>query len=665
MRATRAPLFASDLASPARVDPKPPATVAGDIFGTEGDDVITPSQPVGGPNTTAGNDVVHALGGNDRVETGQGADWVDGGAGQDTLLGAGSDDTLLGGDGNDVLGVSPGNPYLFRAVLMGGAGDDTLSALGANAGVNSLLDGGDGNDVITYMSDSLGGDGSTVLGGAGNDLITLMAPDITVDAGSGDDTVVLVYDGDLLPTSGDITLGEGRDTLVLSQSTGAGYDPFYVPRVTDFQAGAGGDVLALKEMLSDTFGALDSNPFLDGRLSFTQVDDEVHLVSGRGIELRLPGLDPTFLTSENIAEGYAPNGDFVVRDLQGGMAADTLRGGDGNDTLRGGGGNDLLDGLLGGTDLLAGGHGNDTLLGFSGNDTLQGQSGSDALFGGSGDDLILGGDGDDQAAFNAVVHGIAVRGSGLVGGYGNDMILGGKGADQLAGHHGNDTLYGGEGDDLLVGDGAGTPWMRGEQDHDVFVFTGAASDGVDTVKDFSTFRNDHDVIDLSRFFGPAGATLLDGTPGSGDDFDPLTGPVATLGQNVLSFDAALGHAPDAGDLAALLAGSSFEAGAKQAFLVHDSAGGNQGSMWLFVGADRAGDQDTAITQQELRLIGELSLGTAPNGTNDFVGLQGFSLETGGPASQLPLAWSAVGPVTAPGSAAGAVLPLDAATHLFW
>lgn len=92
-----------------------PCTVtgAGDITGTEGDDVICGS---------AGNDRIAALGGNDVIYAGGGDDQVAAGAGGDIVFGGHGVDRIAGGDGNDTMFGDQGNDF-----LTGEAGDDIVS----------------------------------------------------------------------------------------------------------------------------------------------------------------------------------------------------------------------------------------------------------------------------------------------------------------------------------------------------------------------------------------------------------------------------------------------------------------------------------------------------------------------------------------------------------
>src|SRR5205823_12726782 len=160
------------------------------VFGSAQDDTITVSRdavgnllvnggavPIQGPrakvaNTTlielfglAGNDTLaldEANGalpkallfggaGNDTLIGGSGDDRLFGEAGNDRLFGKGGADLLFGGAGNDTLTGGTGNDQVF-----GGAGDDLIIW---NPGDGSdLNEGGDGNDTIQVN----GGNGAEV-----------------------------------------------------------------------------------------------------------------------------------------------------------------------------------------------------------------------------------------------------------------------------------------------------------------------------------------------------------------------------------------------------------------------------------------------------------------------------------------------------------------------
>lgn len=136
-------------------------------------------------------------------------------AGADLILAGGGDDILDGGRGGDELRGEGGDDALFgrRGIdsLYGNRGADDLSG---NAGRDALYGGG-GSDLL------LGGRGKdTLMGKAGNDLL---------DGGPGQDTLIG---------------GGGQDTFVLGDLGGA------PDRILDFKAGALGDVLDLREIVS-------------------------------------------------------------------------------------------------------------------------------------------------------------------------------------------------------------------------------------------------------------------------------------------------------------------------------------------------------------------------------------------------------------------------------
>ena len=116
------------------------------------------------------------------------------------------------------------------------------------------------------------------------------------------------------------------------------------------------------------------------------------------------------------------------------------------------------------------------------------------------------------------------NGNRIIGNAGGNIIFGEAGNDRLHGYGGNDILNGGAGSDVLGGGlgsdtlngGTGNNTLVGGKGSDVFI----ASDGINTVRDFSIAQDDTLV-----FFGFAEADLadslthwLDGSASSADDF---------------------------------------------------------------------------------------------------------------------------------------------------
>ncbi len=326
---------------------------------------------------------------NDSLSGNAGGNWLEGGAGDDRLDGLGGNDYLLGGAGNDKLVGGDGDDDLSDTdsgadSLYGGAGNDRFTILHAASNLKVVADGGDGNDYFTL--DAPGGM-TFAYGGAGDDSFMLRA-EATVSGGAGSDSFGF----------SDLYAGPGPTIF------------------TDFEGGAGGDVLHMQALFELAFQGWDtvSNPFMAGfvrlvasgantllQIDFDAFDGEF----GFDTLLVFKNLALNALTIDNL--GYAPPSIILGTpgpdNLAGGKADDTIQGLGGNDTLKGNAGQDSIDG----------GDGDDLLYGLAGDDSLFGGAGADKLTAGDGRDALEGGTGNDQ----------------LIGGAGSDLMTGGAGAD--------------------------------------------------------------------------------------------------------------------------------------------------------------------------------------------------------------------------------------------
>ena len=293
---------------------------------------------------------------------------------------------------------------------------------------------------------------------------------------------------------------------------------------------------------SDVLRASAGADLIDGGTGFDRVDFSA---APKAVAIDLTGLTPNtgWAAGDRFVSTEALTGTVFGDTVHGGNMGDWIDGGDGNDqvfgaagndSLMGGGGSDVLqggngtDGLDGGdgSDFLRGNPGNDNLTGDAGNDTLNGGAGQDNLDGGDGADSIVGGsDGDTLTGGASGNDGADTMRGGrgqdsalgdagndiLFGGPDGDRAYGGAGADHVSGQADGDALWGGAADDFLFGgDGAdrldgggGADTITGGTGADRFFNSGAAGQGKDWIRDFSTSQGDLLV------FGLAGATRAD------------------------------------------------------------------------------------------------------------------------------------------------------------
>jgi Ca2+-binding RTX toxin-like protein len=236
----------------------------------------------------------------------------------------------FGLDGSDNLALDEANGALPKAILLGGAGNDTLTG---GSGADQLF-GEAGNDTL------LGKNGVDLLfGGAGNDKLTGGTGDDQVFGGAGDDRIIWnPGEGTDLNEGGD-----GTDTVEVNGGNGA--EVFsVVPNGTRVR-----------------FDRTSPAPF------------SLDIGTVENLTLNMNGGDDTFTGSN----GLAPLLELTV---DGGPGNDIIAGGDGDDRLLGGDGNDFLDGNRG-NDTVRGGAGDDTFVWNpgDGSDTLEGQAGTDTL----------------------------------------------------------------------------------------------------------------------------------------------------------------------------------------------------------------------------------------------------------------------------------------------
>lgn len=503
------------------------------INGAEGHDIL---------RGMAGNDVLNGGAGDDTLIGGAGADTLNGGTGTNTAsyagaaqgvkvyldtatqaanaLGDASGDTLVnitnltGSDHDDTLGADAN-----ANVLIGGAGNDTVSYEGTTAGLTASLAnvainlGAASGDTYTSIENLTGGSGNDNLyGDANNNILTGGAGNDTLFGGGGVDTFIGGADTDTVSYA-----GQSATTASLS-APNSNYTSIENLIGSDFADNLVGDAQVNKltgGAGNDTLDGGAGNDILEGG---DGSDTASYQTSTAGVTVNLfsPGSNEDNLSSiENLT------GSNYADTLTGDTHANVLSGLDGNDTLIGYGGSDKFEGgdgvdtvsyawvnansgvlasladqtaNAGGAagdeytsiEKLIGSDGADTLIGdanANGN-TLDGGAGNDLLIDGSGGspDIYLGGTGVDAISYANASASVTLALSGGTGGdaagdvYTNiENVIGSSFDDSIEGDTGDNTLYGLAGNDILSG-GAGSDVLYGGLGNDLFkASTGAGT----------------------------------------------------------------------------------------------------------------------------------------------------------------------------------------------
>ncbi|MCQ8129988.1 DUF4347 domain-containing protein, partial [Methylomonas rivi] len=245
-------------------------------------------------------------------------DYLEGGDGYDVLFGGWGDDTLKGGtagnnsdtDGNQLYGEA-GNDTLIGGdvnyaydFVNGGSGNDNLIGLAGDDNLqgeagSDTIEGGEGNDTLSDSKWNVDGmvDTNVLRGGAGDDHFYVQSYQAT-------DSSVL-------------TGGTGSDVYHLQPEN------LSIITVTDFTAGAGGDILEINSLLSNSDGYASSpfnNPFAPslGYLRLEQSGNDTLLQWDRdGLNgttqnwqtvLTLQNTQASDLAADNFSPNYRPDG---------------------------------------------------------------------------------------------------------------------------------------------------------------------------------------------------------------------------------------------------------------------------------------------------------------------------------------------------------------------
>jgi serralysin len=371
---------------------------------SSGDDII-----FGG----SGNDTISALAGNDILSGGGGNDILDGGTGTNTAIYSsipGDYSFTLNSDGSVIVAdLRDGSPdgtdtdiniqnfqfgdgsvvaaaQLPIAVIMGTAGNDTLTGtavvsstgqtiyglagndtLTAGTGGNTVLDGGDGNDtLIDAGAAAAAGIVDTMIGGAGDETyVVTRANDVIVEQpNGGTDTVRTNLSTYVMPDNVENLVYTGTVGITATGNSQANtFSGFN--HISHFDGGGGIDIAVFTGQVGQYTKTINA----DG--SVTLLDTRAGSPNGTATFINVESFqfsDGLILTSAQML-GPAVNGTSANDSLTSLVVGAIISGLDGNDTLTAGANNQILDGGAGTDTLRDSGRTGITLFGGAGNDT--------------------------------------------------------------------------------------------------------------------------------------------------------------------------------------------------------------------------------------------------------------------------------------------------------
>ena len=408
------------------------------------------------------------------------------GSGNDTVSYYGTETSVDGGTGTNslilkvaaALNLANANQLSFGAGTIANFQNVDASAVSSAVSVTgssgaNVITGGSGNDTI----DGAGG-ADTLAAGAGNDTVSYYGTEVSVDGGTGTNTLIMkaaatVNLGNSDQTTSDsvtvsnfqnvdasavsssmsitgssaantITAGSGDDTV----DGGGGADVI--------NAGGGNDTVTYRGTETSIDGGAGSDTLvLAAGASVTAVNFTV----SSGVD-QTSGDSTSVMNFENVNASVLSTAVTVT----GLSSANTITTGSGNDTIDGGGG----------ADVISAGAGNDFVSYYGSETSIDGGTGTNTLVMRAVGTVNLGNadqtSGDTANVTNfqnidasALSSAVSLTGSSsantITGGSGNDTIDGAGGADIISAGGGNDTVTyrgteasidGGAGSDTLV-----------------------------------------------------------------------------------------------------------------------------------------------------------------------------------------------------------------------
>jgi Ca2+-binding RTX toxin-like protein len=414
------------------------------VFGQAGNDTLSLDEA----NGALPKALLFGGAGNDTLTGGSGADQLFGQAGNDTLLGKGGSDFLFGGSENDTLTGGDGDDQVFGEAgndrMIWNPGDDTDLNEGG-AGIDTVeVNGGNGAEAFTVTAN-----------GARVRFDRINPAPFSIDIGTSEKLVVNANGGDDTVTAGNglasliqltVDGGAGNDTI----TGGDGADVLLGGDGNDTVIGGRGNDVALLGAGDDTFvwNPGDGSDTVEG-----QAGQDIMLFNGANVseKIDLSANGGRLRFTRDVASITMDVNDVERVDFNALGGADTVTVNDlsGTDVTK-------VNLNLAGTPGGAGDGQADAVIvnGTNGDDvaTVVGDGSGVAVSGLAALVNITGAEAaNDLLTINAQAGDDVVQASGLLAGAIRLQADGGNGDDVLIGGVGADTLLGGAGDDVLIG----------------------------------------------------------------------------------------------------------------------------------------------------------------------------------------------------------------------
>ena len=333
-----------------------------------------------------------------------------------------------------------------------------------SAGANTIAT-GSGNDTIH------GGGGSDIIAaGAGNDSVDYWGTEVSIDGGSGDNTLVVRASATINLAAPDQSAGDLATVTNFQNVDASGLTATQLIHVTGtsgtniISGGAGADVIDGGGG-ADVIGAGAGNDTVTFYGTEASVDgaagsDTLILAGGSTVSAVnfavAAGVDQTAGDSVSVTNFENLDGSALTTAVAvtGSSGANTVTTGSGNDTVDGGGGADIINAGVG-----------DDIVSYHGTElSIDAGTGVNTLIQRTATDINLGrvdqtvGDAVTVANFQNIDASAlgAAQGISIIGNSAANVITGGLGADTIDGAGGADVISAGGGDDTAVYRGSET-----------------------------------------------------------------------------------------------------------------------------------------------------------------------------------------------------------------